>query len=133
MGRASRAAIYSTFLFIDIVGLSGPIISTEAQLKKIVLLNTFIYSAYGEGFGKPKPPSKDYGYETLRILRCIEKLVVIDEQNMIVHYSRTYDVKNMSENLIFGSMHSIQSDTQIIPDKVNLEVYSYDREIREAK
>jgi hypothetical protein len=93
--------------------------------------NTSIYSAYGEGFGNPKPPSKDYGYETLRILRCIEKLFVIDERNMLVHYSRSYDIKNMSENLIFGSMHSIQSDTQIIPDKVNLKVYSHDRETKE--
>lgn len=93
--------------------------------------NAFIYSAYGEGFGNPKPPSKDYGYETLRIQRCIEKLVVMDEQNMLVHYSRTYEIKNMSENLIFGSMHSIQSDIQIIPDKVNLKVYSYDGDAKE--
>jgi hypothetical protein len=93
--------------------------------------NTFIYSAYGEGFGNPKPPSKDYGYETVRILRCIEKLVVTDEQSMLVHYSRTYEIKNMSENLIFGSMHSIQSDSQIIPDKLNLKAYSYDLETKE--
>jgi Adenylate and Guanylate cyclase catalytic domain len=273
MERASRAAVYSTFLFVDIVGLSDPIISTEAQLRKIELLNkfikechsykttdtndllilptgdgmaigflkqpdlplrfaielhrkldeynqgknaendplqaikvrigihggpvfrlqdiqgneniwgpgivtarrimdlgeeghillsariaedlrelsdyykqiihavgiysfkhgqnAFIYSAYGEGFGNPKPPSKDYGYETLRILRCIEKLVVIDEQNMLIHYSRSYDIKNMSENLIFGTIHSIQSDIKINPDKVNLKVYSCDGEIKE--
>ena len=42
MERASGAAIYSTFFFIDIVGLSDPIISTEAQLRKIELLNRFI-------------------------------------------------------------------------------------------
>jgi hypothetical protein len=90
--------------------------------------NTFIYSAYGEGFGNPKPPSKDYGYETVRILRCIEKLVVKDEQSMLVHYGRTYEIKNMSENLIYGSIHSIQSDVQIIPDKVNLKVYSLEAE-----
>ncbi len=42
MERASHAAIYSTFFFIDIVGLSDPIISTEAQLRKIDLLNRFI-------------------------------------------------------------------------------------------
>jgi Adenylate and Guanylate cyclase catalytic domain len=88
--------------------------------------NTFIYSTYGEGFGNPKPPSKDYGYETVRILRCIEKLVVIDKQTMLVHYSRAYEIKNMSENLIYGSMHSIQSDAEIIPDKVNLKAYSLD-------
>jgi hypothetical protein len=93
--------------------------------------NTFIYSAYGEGFGNPKPPSKDYGYESIRILRCIEKLVVTDEQSMLVHYSRTYEIKNMSENLIFGSMHSIQSDSEIIPDKLNLKAYSYDVETKE--
>ena len=90
--------------------------------------NAFIYSAYGEGFGNPKPPSKDYGYETVRILRCIEKLVVTDEKNMFVHYSRTYEIKNMSESPIFGSMHSIQSDSKIIPDKVNLKAYSHEGE-----
>lgn len=93
--------------------------------------NTFIYSAFGEGFGNPKPPSKDYGYETLRILRCIEKLVVTDEQSMLVHYSRIYEVQNMSENLIFGSIHSIQSDSEIIPDRVNLNVYSRGPESQE--
>lgn len=90
--------------------------------------NTFIYSIHGEGFGNPKPPSKDYGYETVRILQCIEKLVVTDEQRMLVHYNRTYEIKNMSENLIYGSMHSIQSDARIIPDKVNLKIYSLDEE-----
>jgi len=93
--------------------------------------NAFIYSAYGEDFGNPKPPVKDYRYETVRILRCIEKLVITDEKRMLVHYSRTYEIKNMSENPIFGSMHSIQSDTQIIPDKVNLVTYSYAGEGKE--
>jgi hypothetical protein len=50
---------------------------------------------------------------------------------MLVHYSRTYEIKNMSENLIYGSMHSIQSDAEIIPDKVILNVYSLDEENKE--
>jgi hypothetical protein len=37
----------------------------------------------------------------------------------------------MSENLIYGSMHSIiQSDAHINPDRVNLKAYSLDVEIR---
>jgi hypothetical protein len=42
MDIVSPGVIYSTFFFIDIVGLSDPIISTEAQLRKIELLNRFI-------------------------------------------------------------------------------------------
>ena len=36
--------IYAAFFFIDIVGLSNPVLSTETQRKKIKVLNELIYS-----------------------------------------------------------------------------------------
>ena len=35
--------IYASFFFIDIVGLSNPILSTETQRTKIKILNELIY------------------------------------------------------------------------------------------
>jgi hypothetical protein len=58
MDIVSPGVIYSTFFFIDIVGLSDPIISTECHLYRAIDANDLLILPTGDGMAVsfPKQP-----------------------------------------------------------------------------
>jgi len=81
-----------------------------------------VYSAYGEGFGNPKHPSKGetqrsrYGAELIQMQKTTTysnvdiKLSVLDPETMLVQHKRTYDIENISNEPIKHVLHGIATD-----------------------
>ena len=103
-----------------------------------------LYSAYGDKFGNPKHPTKGaaqrskIGEEILRMAKTtlypfVEVYLTInDEKSMRVHYKRTYQVKNISDEPIYNVLHGIATD---VPKNgiSDLDVKVYDENNRTLK
>ena len=83
-----------------------------------------VYSAYGPGFGNAKHPSKG-AFQRSKIGEDIVKrnkttlypfvevaLELKDPQTQIVHYKRTYQVVNISDEPIYNVLHGIATDVE---------------------
>ena len=103
-----------------------------------------VYSAYGEGFGNPKHPSKGaalrskYGEELIKLQKTTTypslevSLSILDPKRMFVQHKRTYEVANISDEPIYHVLHGIATDI----DKYSLNdlnVQVYDENGREMK
>lgn len=97
-----------------------------------------LYSAVGDGFGNPKPPSKGLEQKasaakeevlvdvTQTLYPFVEVFLTIkDPKNMIVQHKRTYEIKNMSDAPIKYVYHGIASDVQK-PTLDDLKIRVYD-------
>lgn len=94
-----------------------------------------IYSAYGKGFGNPKPPSKEpnqesrMGKEVLRLRKtALYTLVevnmsITDEKRNLVHYERVYLIKNLTNEPIHHIVHGITSDVDKSFDELHIKLY----------
>ena len=103
-----------------------------------------IYSAYGDGFGNPKLPTKGaalrskYGEEVINLQKTtlypsIEvDLSVKNPDTMLVQHKRTYEVVNTSNEPIKNVLHGIAMDVE--KDTINdLNIQVYDEKNRELK
>ncbi len=95
-----------------------------------------IYSAYGEGIGNPKHPSKGeatrslYGEELLKMQRTTTypfvqvDLTILDPKKMLVQHKRTYEVANISDEPIYHVLHGIATDVEKYSlNDLNVQVY----------
>lgn len=102
-----------------------------------------IYSAYGNGFGNSKPPSKGAALASkmgefikrskTTLYPFVEvNLTIKDAKTMIVHYKRVYEIKNISDDPINNVVHGIATD--VPKNSINdLNVRVYDENNREMK
>lgn len=94
-----------------------------------------IYSAYGKGFGNPRPPTKD-SYERSEMGKEITRLRktalypnieldmhIKDARSMLVHYRRTYQVENISSEAIYHVLHGITTDIDKSFEDLHIKVY----------
>jgi Adenylate and Guanylate cyclase catalytic domain len=100
-----------------------------------------IYSAYGDGFGNTKHPTKGAAMAS-KMEEFIKKskttlypfveveLTLKDPKNMVVHYKRTYEIKNMSDDPIYNVLHAIATDVEK-RSLSDLNVHVYDETNRE--
>ncbi|MGI0010111.1 MAG: adenylate/guanylate cyclase domain-containing protein, partial [Nitrosopumilaceae archaeon] len=103
-----------------------------------------IYSAHGKGFGNPKHPTKGaalrskIGEEIVKrqkttLYPFIEVYLTIkDPKTMLVHYKRTYQVKNISGEPIYTVIHGIATDVEK-HSLSDLNVRVYDENNRDMK
>jgi hypothetical protein len=95
-----------------------------------------VYSAYGEGIGNPKHPTKGeatrslYGEELLKMQKTTTypslevDLTVLDPKSMLVQYKRTYEVANISDDPIYHVLHGIATDVEKYSiNDLNVQVY----------
>ncbi len=94
-----------------------------------------LYSAYGSGFGNPKPPVKGsfqrskMGREVPRFIKtALYPFVQVDmtmknTKTQLVHYKRTYEIQNISDDPIYHVLHGITSDVDKTFDELNIRVY----------
>lgn len=83
-----------------------------------------VYSAYGKGFGNPEHPSKGaaqrskMGEEILKrnkttLYPFVEvEISLKDPAQSLVHYKRTYQIKNISDEPIYNVLHGIATDVE---------------------
>jgi hypothetical protein len=102
-----------------------------------------VYSAYGDGFGNPKHPTKGaalaskMGEYIKQIKTTLYPFVEVnlsikDPKTMLVHYKRVYEIKNTSNDPIYNVLHGIATD--VPKNSVNdLNVKVYDEDNREVK
>ena len=103
-----------------------------------------VYSAYGDGFGNPKHPTKGaaqrskMGEEILKrnkttLYPFVEvDMSIKDPKTSLVHYKRTYQVKNISDEPIYNVLHGIATDVE--KHSINdLNVKVYDENNRDLK
>ncbi|KAG2472306.1 MAG: hypothetical protein NPMRTH4_2090002 [Nitrosopumilales archaeon] len=103
-----------------------------------------IYSAYGDGFGNKKPPTKGaslrsrYGEEVINLQKTTlypsisVELSIENPETMLVQHKRTYEVVNTSNEPIKNVLHGIAMDVE--KDTINdLNVKVYDEQNRELK
>ena len=103
-----------------------------------------VYSAYGKDFGNPKHPSKGaaqrskMGEEILKrnkttLYPFVEvEISIKDPAKSLVHYKRTYQVKNISDEPIYNVLHGIATDVE--KHSINeLNVKVYDENNRDLK
>ena len=103
-----------------------------------------VYSAYGDSFGNSKHPSKGaaqrskMGEEILRkskttLYPFVEvDISIADPKKSLVHYKRTYQVKNISDEPIYNVLHGIATDVE--KHSINdLNVKVYDENNRDLK
>lgn len=96
-----------------------------------------IYSAYGEGFGNPKSPTKGLADKSKmdQEIQKIQKstlypsasviLSIYDQDTMLVHYKRTFELQNISDEPIQYILHGIGTDVK--KDSINdLNIAVYD-------
>jgi hypothetical protein len=102
-----------------------------------------VYSAYGDGFGNPKHPTKGAAMASkmevfikrsrTTLYPFVEvELALKDPKNMLVHYKRTYEVKNMSDDPIYNVLHAIATDVEK-HSLADLNVHVYDESNHELK
>lgn len=102
-----------------------------------------IYSAYGEGFGNPEHPTKGAALGS-KLGEFIKRnkttlypfvevaLTIKDTKSMKVHYKRTYEIKNTSDEPIYNVLHGIATDVE--KHSINdLNVKTYDEDNRDLK
>ncbi|MGI0073567.1 MAG: hypothetical protein ACREA3_07130 [Nitrosotalea sp.] len=102
-----------------------------------------VYSAYGEGFGNPKHPTKGAALAS-KMEEFIKRskttlypfvevdLTIKDPKIMLVHYKRTYEIKNMSNDPIYNVLHGVATD--VTKSSINdLHVKVYDENNRNMK
>lgn len=103
-----------------------------------------VYSAYGEDYGNPEHPSKGaaqrskMGEELIKrskttLYPFVEvEIVIKDPKKSLVHYKRTYQVKNISDDPIYNVLHGIATDIE--KHSINdLNVKVYDENNRNLK
>lgn len=83
-----------------------------------------IYSAYDDGFGNPKHPSKGselrsrYGEELIKLQKTTMyndlkiEMSILDLDKMLIQHKRTYDISNISEEPIKHVLHGIATDVE---------------------
>ena len=83
-----------------------------------------VYSAYGKGYGNPEHPSKGaaqrskMGEELLKrnkttLYPFVEvEISLKDPAQSLVHYKRTYQIKNISDEPIYNVLHGIATDVE---------------------
>jgi len=83
-----------------------------------------VYSAYGEGFGNPKHPSKGetqrskYGEEIIKMQRTTTypnveiQLTLMEPEKMLIQHKRMYDIVNISDEPIRHVLHGIATDVE---------------------
>jgi hypothetical protein len=103
-----------------------------------------LYSAYGDGFGNPKHPTKGevqrskYGEEIIKLQKTTTypslnvELTVINPETMLVQHKRTYEVANVSDYPIYQVLHGIATDVEKYSLN-DLKVQVYDEDQRELK
>ena len=104
-----------------------------------------LYSAVGDDFGNPKPPSKGVEQKAAAVKEEVLEdvstalypfievfLTVKDPKTMIVHHKRTYEIVNTSDKPIKYVYHGIASDVQK-PTFADLKVRVYDENNMDLK
>ena len=103
-----------------------------------------VYSAYGDGFGNKKHPSKGeetrskYGEELLKMQQTTTypslqvDMTILDPKTMLVQHKRTYQVANISDEPIYQVLHGIATDVEKYSLN-DLNVQVYDENHREMK
>jgi hypothetical protein len=83
-----------------------------------------VYSAYGDGFGNKKHPSKGeatrskYGEDILRLQHTTTypsvqvDITILNPKTMLVQHKRTYEVVNISNEPIYQVLHGIATDVE---------------------
>lgn len=83
-----------------------------------------VYSAYGQGFGNPRHPSKGeflrskYGEEVIKMQKTTVypnltiELSLIDPEKSLVKHQRIYDITNISDEPIKRVLHGIATDVE---------------------
>lgn len=95
-----------------------------------------IYSAFGEGFGNPKSPTKGVtdksrmGQEIPKIQKSTlypfasVTLTIQNPDTMLVHHKRTYELQNISDEPIQYVLHGIGTDVKKDSiSELNIQVY----------
>jgi hypothetical protein len=94
-----------------------------------------LYSAYGSGFGNTRPPVKGsfqrskMGREASRLVKtALYPFVQVDmtmknTKTQLVHYKRTYEIQNISDDPIYHVLHGITSDVDKTFDDLDIRVY----------
>jgi hypothetical protein len=94
-----------------------------------------LYSVYGKGFGNPRPPVKG-SFQRSKMGREVERLrkttlypklemsiIMKDAQKQLVHYKRTYEIANISDEPIYHVLHGITSDVDKTFDDLHVNIY----------
>ena len=103
-----------------------------------------IYSAYGNGFGNARHPTKGAAQRSKMGDELVKRnkttlypfvevdLAIKDPKKSLVHYKRTYQVKNISDEPIYHVLHGIATDVE--KNSINdLNVKVYDENNRDLK
>jgi hypothetical protein len=86
-----------------------------------------VYTAYGSGFGRKKLPTKMKSRINEFLYSYIEVAITIkDARTMFVHYKRTYEIQNISDEPIETVTHQIGSDVEKTFEQLNVKVYDDD-------
>jgi hypothetical protein len=103
-----------------------------------------VYSAYGDGFGNKKHPSKGeatrskYGQDLLKLQHTTTypllqvDMTILNQKTMLVQHKRTYEVVNISNEPIYQVLHGIATDVEKYSLN-DLNVQVYDENHREMK
>ena len=87
-------------------------------------ITMLVYSAYGDGFGNPKHPSRGeyirskYGDEIIKLQKTTlypyisVSLTVKDVKTMLVEHHRKYEIANISDDPIKTVLHGIATDVE---------------------
>lgn len=94
-----------------------------------------LYSAYGKGFGNPRPPVKGTHQQSRMAseIRIRQKttlyplievhMTIMNSKTNLVHYKRIYEIKNISDEPIYNVLHGITSDVETTFDDLHIRVY----------
>ena len=106
-------------------------------------LNMFLYSAYGNGIGNPKMPTKNL-YQRSKMSREIRRLqlttvynnidvalTIKDPKTMLTHHKRIYSIENISDEPIHTVLHGIATD--VSKSFLDLNIITSDETGRELK
>ena len=87
-------------------------------------ISLLVYSAYGEDFGNPYTPQSGLVQHsrlkeensrlqnTTMYQHVIARLDVIDDDSMLIHHKRTYQIKNLTDDPIKYVLHGIATDVE---------------------
>ena len=103
-----------------------------------------IYSAYGDGFGNPKHPSKGeaqrskMGEEVIKrqkttlYAKIRVNLTIKNPDTMLTHHKRYYEITNISDDPIYHVLHGIATDVEKYSFS-DLNIKIYDENNRDLK